>query len=236
MTLIFSRKRKKKTKYRCISKRMGQMNNNGVALCCLKWAVALTQHLHNKTFLSLHRLLHFCSWLGFPFLTLGGIKSQTFCNCPWERAGHFHHGLKLKRNKWHTLVYGNYTCGVWWQPAGAPSNFKIRNSSICTSLYWRCLQRRWPEHVRPVTLLCSLLVWKDTKVSNSTNFGAISSRRALELLVECQWFITVKVLWGAKWKFLFILFFYCTLQCFKKELRGNKAVKTSIYLTFSINL
>lgn len=124
------------------------MNNKGVALCCFSWAVAPTQQLHNnKTFLSLYRLLQFCSWLGFLFLTLGGIKSQTFCNCPWERAGHFHHGLKLKRNKWHTLVYGNYTCGVWWQPGGAPSNFKIRNSSICTSLYWRCLQRLWLKPV-----------------------------------------------------------------------------------------
>lgn len=81
------------------------------------------------------RLLHFYIWLRFPLLTLGRIKSQTFCNCPWDWTGHFHHGKKLKRNKWHILVYGNDICGVQRQPAWSPSNFKMRDFSVCMSLY-----------------------------------------------------------------------------------------------------
>lgn len=121
----------------------GQEKLNGYKLSlsalCHSWVAALMVAPRNEVF---GAFLTDCQyifdiWLRFPLLTLGRIKSQTFCNCPWDWTGHFHHGKKLKWNEWHILVYGNDICGAQWQPARARSNLKKKkwDFSVCMGLY-----------------------------------------------------------------------------------------------------
>lgn len=112
---------------------------NGLLVISLCVASRLSDSCDSRsTSLSSVRLsVRFYIW--FPPLALGRIKSQTFCNCPWDWTWRFHHGKKLKWNEWHILVHGNDICGVQGQPAWAPSNFGMRDLGICMSLYVWCL-------------------------------------------------------------------------------------------------
>lgn len=106
-----------------------------------------------------HPQSSFCIWLRVSLFALGRVKAQTFCNCPRNWTGLFHHGKTLKWNEWHILVCGNGICSARWQPARAPIQFFqiVGFRHLCESLlvisvrgFWLL----WPERIWRLLLYC----------------------------------------------------------------------------------